>query len=416
MKLSRVALVCSVVMSAALPALAQPYGGPPPAPRMQPPPPPPPAQIWDSRGWVMLGETTVNGRGRVDHDSIAVGRQEGKFSKITLVVENGDLEMVDFAINFGRGEAFRPRVSQFFREGTRTRVIDLPDTVWGNDARTIRSIDFQYRNLLRGAHARVQVWAWKTVDAAPPPPPAPVWDSRGWVPLGEREVNGHGRIDRDHIEVGRQEGRFSKLTLVVENSDLELVGFTVNFVRGQPWMPQVSHYFREGQRTRVLEIPPNAWGNEARTIQSIDFAYRNLPGGGRAKVAVFGWREAPAQAPAAPVFNPTGWAMLGENEVRGHGRTNNVRLEVGRELGKFSQLTIVVTDADLELLDMSIGFRRGEPWHPAVKHFFKEGQRSRVIDLPVSEWGNGSRTIQYIDLSYANVPGEGHARIQVWAR
>src|ERR1041384_7865782 len=58
-----------------------------------------------------------------------------------------------------------------------------------------------------------------------PMPPRPVWDSRGWVPLGERTVN--GRVDHDRIEVGRYEGKFSKLTMVVDNMDLELLDFNI---------------------------------------------------------------------------------------------------------------------------------------------------------------------------------------------
>jgi len=57
----------------------------------------------------------------------------------------------------------------------------------------------------------------------------PAWDSRGWVMLGERTVNGH--FDHDRIEVGRIEGKFSKLTVVVENSDLEMIDFAKEHVR-----------------------------------------------------------------------------------------------------------------------------------------------------------------------------------------
>ena len=112
----------------------------------------PPQPIWDSRGWVLLGERTVNGQ--VDHDRIDVGRYEGKFSKLTIVVENSDLEMIDFAIQFGRGPAWHPPLQHFFREGQRTRAIDFP-----GDMREIRWIEFRYRNLPGGGSARVQVWA-----------------------------------------------------------------------------------------------------------------------------------------------------------------------------------------------------------------------------------------------------------------
>ena len=66
------------------------------------------------------------------------------------------------------------------------------------------------------------MWAWRAEAAAPP---AGGWDSKGWVKLGERTVN--GKIDHDRIDVGRYEGKFTKLTMVVEKSDLELLDFEV---------------------------------------------------------------------------------------------------------------------------------------------------------------------------------------------
>ena len=82
------------------------------------------AQRWDSKGWVKLGEREVNGR--VDRDRIDVGRYDGKFAKLTLVVENSDLELLDFEVTFGNNERFHPEVRHIFKEGARTRVIDLP--------------------------------------------------------------------------------------------------------------------------------------------------------------------------------------------------------------------------------------------------------------------------------------------------
>ena len=231
------------------------------------------ADRWDSKGWVKLGERTVNGR--VDHDRITVGRYEGKFTKLTLYVENSDLELLDFEITLGNNERFHPEVRHVFREGARTRVIDLP-----GDERTIKAIDLKYKNLPGGGRAKVEVWGWKAAAAAPVKAAAFTWDSQGWVMLGERDVN--GRVDHDRITVGRREGKFAKLTLIVLDSDLEMIDFEVKFARGAAWHPDVKHVFRESQRTRVLDLP----GDE-RVIQYIDFKYRNLPGGGRAKVQVW---------------------------------------------------------------------------------------------------------------------------------
>jgi len=188
-------------------------GGPPPGP---PPrtdaPPPPRAPAWDPKGWTLLGERTVDGN--YDHDRIDVGRYEGKFSKLTIVVENSDLELVDFAIQFGRGPAWHPPLQHFFREGQRTRAIDFP-----GDERTIRYIDFKYRNLPGGGRARVAVYGLRD---------NPGWESRGWTMLGEQRVSSD-REDTDRIRVSRWERRFRKLTVVVLDSDLEMIDFAVKF-------------------------------------------------------------------------------------------------------------------------------------------------------------------------------------------
>lgn len=233
--------------------------------------------------------------------------------------------------------------------------------------------------------------------------------------LGEQVV--HGARDRDRIVVGRDEGRFSKLTVVVLDSDLEMLDMNVTFGNGQPFSPALAHYFREGSRTRVIDLP-----GDTRAIRAIDFRYRNLPGGGRARVQVWAWRvdssanpapqpvPVPAPVPApAPSWDPTGWTMLGEQTV--DGRRDRDRIKVGRDEGTFRRLVLVVTDSELELVELEIKFGRGQPFRPEVRHMFREGSRTRIIDLP-----GDSRVIKWIELRYRNLPGGGRARVQVWAQ
>jgi hypothetical protein len=356
----------------------------------------PPAEFsWDNRGWTMLGEQVVDYGRRADRDRINVGRYEGRFSKLTVVVLDSDLELLNFQVNFPRGPAYAPAVNHYFRENQRTRVIDLP-----GDDRVINSIDMRYRNLPGGGRARVQVWGFKQA-----PPPAFSWDNRGWTMLGEQVVDYGRRADRDRINVGRYEGRFSKLTVVVLDSDLELLDFTVNFPRGQ-FKPAVNHYFRESQRTRVIDLP-----GDDRVISSIDLRYRNLPGGGRARVQVWGFRgdDRPTPPPAQFTWDNRGWTLLGEQVVDYGRRADRDRINVGRYEGRFSKLTIVVLDSDLQLLDFTVNFPRGGVYKPAVNHYFRENQRTRVIDLPGDD-----RRIESIDLMYKNLPGGGRAKVQVW--
>jgi hypothetical protein len=273
-------------------------------------------------------------------------------------------------------------------------VIDLPPS-----EQIIRFIDIQYRNARGGGPASIEVWGLRVGSAAPPPaapPPAPAWDPKGWTLLGERSVG--GRTDRDRIHVGRHDGRFTRLMMVVQDSDLELLDFAVSFGRGAPFRPQVTHFFREGQRTRAIDLP-----GDDRTIRYIDLRYRNLPGGGRAKVSVYG-------LPAAPVWESSGWTMLGEQRVTGR-RGDVDRIRVSRWEGRFRRLTLVVLDSDIELNDLAIKFGRGEPFRPQIDGVFRENSRTRVIDLPGDD-----RAIRWIEFRYRNLPGGGSARVQVWAK
>lgn len=404
-----ISLVALIMIAATGAALAQPAGGP--NTRQAPPPPTPApapvtpqapvaAPVWDSRGWVMLGEQPVNGN--VDKDRFNVGRYEGTFAKLTVVVLDSDLEMLDFKIVFGDKTEYNPKVSQLFRENQRTRVIDLPPS-----ENVIKFIDFKYKNIRGGGRAKVQVWGFKTGAGAPLPPVKPPvafnWDSTGWTKLGEREVNGN--VDKDRIEVGRYEGKFSKLTVLVRDSDLEMIDLSVKFARGPEWHPTVSQYFRENQRTRVIDFP----GDE-RVIKYIDFKYKNLAGGGRAKVEVWGFRTDAPPKPVVVSWDSKGWSMLGERTVNGS-RPDKDKIQVSRAEGKFRRLTVVVLDSDLALLDMEIKFARGPVFRPDVKQDFREGSRTRVIDLPGDD-----RVIKWIEFKYKNLPGGGNAKVQVWAK
>jgi hypothetical protein len=108
-------------------------------------------------------------------------------------------------------------------------------------------------------------------------------------------------------------------------------------------------------------------------------------------------------------WDSTGWVKLGERLVAG--RYDHDTIPVGAYKGRFEKLTMVVTDSDLELIDLEIRFTSGRSYHPTTRHFFKEASRSRVFDLP-----GGERVIKAIELRYKNLPGGGRAKVQLWAR
>jgi len=134
-------------------------------------------------------------------------------------------------------------------------------------------------------------------DVARPPPAPPGgpggadrykarWDRAGWVELGHQEVL--GRRDQDVIKVGRREGRFDRLMVVVEDSDLEMTSMRIKFGNGDVLEPALRQVFRENARTRAIDLPGERRGIP---IDQIEFRYGNLPGGGRATVAVWGHQD-----------------------------------------------------------------------------------------------------------------------------
>jgi hypothetical protein len=105
--------------------------------------------------------------------------------------------------------------------------------------------------------------------------------SSAWDKLGERWVN--GRADRDIIHVGRREGRFHKIQLVVEHSALEMFDVRVVFGDGSTYSPPTRLVFEPSSTSRVIDLPGGA-----RVIRRVEFRYGNLPGGGRAQVELWG--------------------------------------------------------------------------------------------------------------------------------
>lgn len=270
----------------------EPVHRPPPPDHTAPPPPdrpaPRPRHVWDTAGWVLLGEQTV--RGANDRDVITVGSQEGRFTHLMVVVDDGDLEMHDMVVTFGNGDSVSPPLKHYFRENDRSRAIDLPAPNAVNDRqrRIIKTIAFRYGNFA-GDTARVQVWGKDVgrTDGGPAAKPVlkATWDKGGWTMLGSKVVKGK-KENKDVLKVSKGAGPYTKLMLVVEDSELEVDSMVVTFGNKEKFEPEVKHMFREEDRTRAIDLP-----GEARNIKKIEFVYKNLPGGGKAKVEVWAKKE-----------------------------------------------------------------------------------------------------------------------------
>jgi hypothetical protein len=375
--------------------------------------PAPSAPRWDSTGWTLLGSQSVDGNR--DRDVILVSKR-ARYDKLTLVVEDSELKLLDLDVEFANGERWSPKLNYHFREGQRSRAIDLP-----GDDRHIAKISLLYQNTPGGGRARVEVYGKDVRGTAyvppppppkpvepPPPPPPPAWEPTGWTLLGTQTVE--GKKDKDTYAVGRKAGKLDRLTIVVKDSDLEMIDFVVVFDNGQKFEPKVKHVFKENERTRAIDLP----GND-RYIKQINVRYANLAGGGKARVEIYGkdTRNArtppPAPSPVRQPWDAKGWTLIGGQTVNGP-RDRDV-YPVGRKAGRIDVITIVVKGSDLEMDDFIIHFDDNTKWEPKLKHVFREGSATRQIDLPGRD-----RWIKSIELRYKNLPGGGNARVEVYGK
>jgi hypothetical protein len=104
----------------------------------------------------------------------------------------------------------------------------------------------------------------------------------GWELLGERVAE--LKVDRDRIEVGRREGRFSTLRVAVKGAPLEMYDMVVTFADGKTFSPNIRHHFNENSWSREIDLP-----GDRRAIRSVDFRYRSTDRReGRATVLLYG--------------------------------------------------------------------------------------------------------------------------------
>ncbi|WP_170937186.1 MULTISPECIES: DUF2541 family protein [Rhodomicrobium] len=241
--------------------------------------------------WERLGCSEV-GR-RADRDVIEVGRREGRFTALRLEAEGNDVNILDLTVIYANGEPDNIDVRREIREGERTGPLDLR----GRD-RAIDRIEIVSKRDFRGrGHGPAQVCIFgrearydrhesrddrrddrRDYDRRDRD------DRRGghWEELGCQSVGILG--DRDVIRVGRREGRFKAIKLLVSGNDVNIIDLRVIYSNGAPDDIPVRSEIREGGETRPLDLR----GYE-RSIDRIEMIYRAKPNfQGKARVCVVG--------------------------------------------------------------------------------------------------------------------------------
>jgi len=102
--------------------------------------------------------------------------------------------------------------------------------------------------------------------------------------LGKRNVSFFA--DHDRFEVGRFDGRFTKLRLRVHHNDIELSRIVTEFGNGQHEDAEFHQLIRQGSEADVRLATP--W-SDGRFIRHVDIKYRSRPDfRGEAEVVLLG--------------------------------------------------------------------------------------------------------------------------------
>lgn len=110
-------------------------------------------------------------------------------------------------------------------------------------------------------------------------------------------------------------------------------------------------------------------------------------------------------APAKTVAQD--WKFIGD-KIASFGVDRDVLPVRGNDA--YRQVKVRVTGAPLHIIDMDIYFENGEKMNVPLKSRFRQGQESRVIDLP-----GGVRQLKKIEFLYETIGfRKGRARIAVW--
>jgi hypothetical protein len=227
---------------------------------------------------------------------------------------------------------------------------------------------------------------------------------REWILLGEQSVG--FRVDRDVIRISHAEDwyrdrAFRRLHLVARGNDIHLIAIRLVYFNGYSEDFRVDRLIREGGDQEI------DLRGERSYLRALELTYRSRPGfGGRAVMQVYG--EPSRRGPGGPPPIVTGpgpgggggrdWTELGCQRVSLFQKDRD-SIRVGRREGRFKAIRLHVRGADVEVFDLRVVYANGAPDDIAVKHFLRQGERTRPLDLRGWE-----RSIDRVDMTYRTIP------------
>lgn len=374
--------------------------------------------------WVKLGDQTV-GFG-TDRDVIEVGREDGRFRAVKLIIRRNDVFLRDLRVTYRNGEAEDLAVNQRIRAGGETGALQLSPGRRGDGARVIQRIDLVYQSRpgFRG-EAIAELWGLRAEDGwggGPPvadgrddqrwgrdrdpgPPTQRIYAGevpRGWVLFGSQTVGFQG--ERDVIRLGRDQGRFGRVALRVLKNDIVLREVAINYAGGEKQRIPVNAEIYANGVTQPIDI------RDGR-IETIELFYQARPNfRGQAVVEVYGEHAESWVGAGRPDGRPAHgqWVLLGAQRAEMLKDESDV-FQVGQRAGKFRQLKVRAVNHAVDLFGMRVVYGNGESEDVPVSGSLRGGQETPAIDLRGRE-----RFIEHIVLRYrTKLNFKGNATVEV---
>ncbi len=218
----------------------------------------------------------------VDRDVIRVGTDIGKFDRLRLRVLDNDIHINDLKVIYANGEPDTLAVNQNITKNSRTNWLNLKGD------RFVKEIQMSYRSKpsLKG-QARVEVFGEYAAGWLGPNGEGRKFNE-GWVLLGAQTAGFVG-FDKDTIQVGRNEGGFTKIRVTVRDRAITLNELRVIYANGADDIIPVRTRVDAGSTYGPIDLK-----GEKRAIEKIEARYRSrfidsgAKGKGNAVVEVWG--------------------------------------------------------------------------------------------------------------------------------
>lgn len=225
------------------------------------------------------------------------------------------------------------------------------------------------------------------------------------------------------IDLSATKGKYKALRIYARRSRISLNGVKVIYARGRPHFESRDITLLPGERTKPIN--PTTKG---RFLKRLEYSYTARRGARRQPRLVVWGLQAPGDANArrdktliggtsaagpgaaeGPPETDRGTVLFGVKTVSfsvDHGV-----IAVGREIGKFEQIRLLVKNNDLHINEVTVTYGNGQADSLTYGANVPAGSRTKWLKL------KGNRFIKQIELKYQARPGfKGRARVEVYGR